>query len=247
MLQSEIFPSQIRASFGLPYLSMVLMGRQPVVTLDDAPARHQAVKMGAKSSTICILDAPSGPKGKGHKVIENARYDSPVAADGVLFQRPGSAAVLQTADCPALVLYHAKTHKVVLAHAGRPGMTQGGECATCSFTVLSAAMHRLLAGDSAAHVHAFILGSICGRCFVHDEPGAEVFVTPFDRYGEIAFTDRKKGALDLPAVITHELIHRGVPANHIHHDHLCTMEDQHLSSRRGGRYDTKNTVVVVRH
>lgn len=203
--------------------------------------------MGVKPDRVCIIDAPSGPDGKGHKLVENARYDSPIAADGVLFERPGSAAVVQTADCPAVVLYNAQNHRVVLFHAGRPGLTTGGDCPTCNFTVLSAAVHRLLLGGSAAHVHAFILGSICGRCFVHDEPGAEAYVTPFDRYGDIAFTDRSKGALDLRAVIQHELIHKGVPAKNIHHDGLCTKEDVRLSSRRGGRYDTKNTIIVVRH
>jgi copper oxidase (laccase) domain-containing protein len=114
--------------------------------------------------------------------------------------------------------------------------------------VLDAAFNRLKGmGAHAEDVVVFIVGSICGNCFVHNEPGAEAYITPFDRYGADVFTNRAEGALDMVKLITKLLVHKGVLPQNIHHDKLCTKEEVGLASKRAGRFETRNTIIAVRH
>lgn len=240
--------SATQHDFRMQRLSIALLGNQPSFGLDTRHAVDAALQMGAHHNRVCIIYVPSNHTGKGHKNIQNPDFEQPIYAEGTILQSRGQAVALQTDDSPTVILYDSKTHNVVVTHAGRPAMTPPEECATCSFSVLDAAYQRLLGHEKAdGHIHAFIIGSICGHCFVHDEPGAEAFVTPFDRYGHDVFTDRSKGALDMVKLITLQLRHRGIPAENIRHDGQCTQENVDLSSRRGGRYKNKNTIIVVRH
>lgn len=238
----------IRAHFRLNFLSIALLGQQPLTLTDPAHAKGMAIAMGARPDRICLIDVPSGPKGAGFQTVQLPDFTAPIQAEGTILRLSGSAATLQTRDCPTVVLYDGLTHRTVVTHAGRPALTPPADCAACSFSVLDAAYQQLRGHEKGdRHVRAFILGSICGHCFVHDEPGAEAYVTPFDRFGEAIFTDRSKGALDLVKHIRTQLEHKGIPPENIVHDKLCTKEDERLSSRRGGRCDTKNTIIVVRH
>lgn len=238
----------ISHEFRLSHHSIVLLGNQELITVDDRPARNMALRMGARQDRICFIHVPSGHKGRGHKTIQLPDFTKPIEAEGTILKVRGDAAILQTADCPTVILCDTKTNNVVVAHAGRPALTPPTECATCNFSVLDAAYMQLRGHEKADEsVCAHIVGSICGQCFVHDKPGAEEFVKPFDRYGEEIFTDRSKGALDLVRHIRKQLEWRGIPAKNIRHDGLCTKETPTLSSRRGGRYTTKNTIIVVRH
>ena len=239
--------SATQSVFQAPHLRIGLLGNRPHFSRDTRHAREAALLMGARHNSICIINVPSDKNGAGHKTIQNASFDASIASDGALLLQCGSAAALQTADCPTLILCDTITNNVAIAHAGRPALSPPIECATCSFSVVDAAFNRLMPDKNrAGDVKAFIVGSICGHCFVHENPDSEEFVRPFDHFGEQVFTDRSRGALDLVAVIKLQLKYHGVLEENIMHDHLCTMENNWLASRRGGRYEKRNTIVVVR-
>lgn len=211
--------------------------------------RLLALEHGALGARVCLIKAPSDVSGLGFQTITEPVFGPPadrdpdVYAEGVILTGRRTAAVLPTADCPVLVLYESTQKRLLMTHAGRPAMTpEPGEKIK---NIVTIAYDKIVKNCIHPDVHAYITGAICGYCFIHNQLDAEELIKPFDKFGEIAFTDRSRGALDLVAVITYQLMQMGVPSENIQNDGLCTFESDWLISYRQDRGVKRNAVVAV--
>lgn len=223
----------------------LILGHQQRLATNSISAIGAAVEMGANPHKICILHVPSGPQDPGFKLIQVAEYKYPVTAEGVILMDPYSAAILQTADCPTIILIDDRTGKMVITHAGRAALTPTKpECGDC--TIVTTALVQLGAADL-KKVRAHVIGDICGKCFLHDTDTGRPLVEPFRKLGEKVFQDWDRGGVSLFAVIKHRLMHAGVLSKHITHSADCTYEkSQYASHRRDKNRDDRNHVIVVK-
>lgn len=212
--------------------------------------RSLALLHGAKKDFVCLIKAPSNASQQGFQTITTPKFGNPndpqpdVFAEGVVLTQSGSAAVITTADCPTLVMYEQKSGQLLITHAGRPTMTPSNPSSEPIKNIVTIAHDAITGKYKNPNIHAYITGGICGYCFTHNQPGAEKFVKPFDQFGEIAFTNRELGALDLVAIIKHQLIQLGVAPLNIEHDGLCTKGTDWLTSYRQDKI-ARNAVVAV--
>ena len=221
--------------------------QQPFAALGKS-VQKQACDIGAVPGKVCQIHPPAKAGQPGFQSIELPRYDCPVQAEGVWLDEPGSAATMQTRDCPTLLFWNQQTGRLVFTHAGRPAMTTPVDCGGCQYNVVTTAARAAIKNGNPRDVHLWIVGSICGHCFVHESDDSEQYIAPFDKFGPTAFTNRSRGALNLPAIITMQAQHYGIPPGQIHYDQwFCTKEHLAFASLRRGTTDRHNTVTVIRH
>lgn len=226
-------------------LTVMVFGKQqyPLETATLA-AKTQGVSLAH------MVTPPSGPDQSGFQTIARGTSDFAVIADGIVVP-PRAAIGITARDCPLVVLENrdpeGQSPRVVAFHAGRPALSPATDCVGCGFSVIAPALNAVAPpGTNRMHVHAFIFVSICGPCFTHPDEAGQTLLEPFRRIHHDAIIDETTGALDLVHIIRTGLKGRGVPAQNIRHDGLCTKEDTRLSSKRRG--DTShNLVVVCRH
>ncbi|MFT7644845.1 MAG: copper oxidase (laccase) domain-containing protein [Candidatus Paceibacteria bacterium] len=220
---------------------------------DTIPLRSLAIKDGAKTDKVCLVKAPGSETRPGYQTIIKPQFGLPNSADfdvyseGVILTEPGSAAIIRTGDCPIIVLYELVQRRSVVTHAGRAAMKSTSEEGDTINNIVTIAYDLVVNNYPSPYVSAYITGSICGKCFEHNGPGDEKFVEPFDRFGQHAFTDRSKGAIDLVSVISHQLEQFDIPEWRIKHDGLCTKESDWLASYRRDKDEGRNTIVAVLH
>ncbi|MEY2665305.1 MAG: Multi-copper polyphenol oxidoreductase laccase [Candidatus Parcubacteria bacterium] len=222
----------------------LILGRQERLANNPLQAIRAAIELGASHERICIIHAPNGPKENGFQQIKVPNYQRPVEAEGITLTEQGSAAIIQTADCPTVILTDEATGKKVVTHAGRPALTPQENC--IDRTIVETALAQLGARDI-KKVQAFVLGDICGNCFLHDHESALPLVEPFLRLGQSVFTNVERNGLSLFKVIEARLMHAGVPSANIAHYNDCTFEHHRYSShRRDSDRNDRNHVIVVR-
>ncbi len=222
----------------------LILGHQKRLGENPIPALHAATELGANPQAICILHTASNGDDPGFQLIKRPNYQSPVEAEGVFLEDRYCAAIMQTADCPTIILTNNKTGKIVVTHAGRPALAPKDHCGDC--TIVETALSQVGTRDF-SKVSACVVGDICGKCFKHDHASARSLVTPFLPLGERVFTDMESGALSLFAVIKHRLIHAGVPEMNIEHYGECTFEKrQYASHRRDNNRNDRNHIIVVK-
>jgi copper oxidase (laccase) domain-containing protein len=191
-----------------------------------------------------MLYVPSQQGEAGFQLIKKADYLTPIEADGVILTERGSAAILQTADCPTIILTDEVTGYKVVTHAGRAALTPQGHCVDC--TIVENALAQLGAKDK-TKVHAFVVGDISGKHFLHDHESARPLIEPFLRFGNDIFTDQERLGLSLFAIIKRRLLHANVPESNISHYGDCTFAHQRYSShRRDGNRNDRNHIIVVK-
>lgn len=165
------------------------------------------------------------------------------SVDGMALD-PGSLGMIQSKDCPILVLVNTCTGRTVFAHAGRPAMTSSLECGSCYYTVINPAVKNALSeGGVPDDLRAYIVAGICQDCFEHDGADADQHLEHFRTFHQEMLTG-PRSCLDLIGVIHKELTAmHGIAPEHITHDGLCTRCDGRLASKRGG--DTDHNIVLV--
>jgi len=219
--------------------TVYLIGEQSRISADPRQSYEHALTYGANRGEIAQLIVAGDHTMEGHKCVYGAKFDSPRAWDGAVVSSPRAAVVIQTADCPSLILTHKKTGRAALVHAGRPALT-----GTCN--VINNAVHAVLQGyEGAADLEALVVGAICGSCFKHDREEAKPLIEYFHRLPDYVFADKETGALDLYEVIRHGLMYHGVKDENIRRAGPCTFETTGLSSYRRDRTALRNTVIMV--
>lgn len=193
-----------------------------------------------------IVRPPGNERGAGfRKICEHPTPGSVIYAEGVILSQPNTAVLIQTADCPTLILRNPLTGWVVVTHCGRAALSPVEQPDGTLFNIVTIAVNLLCSPRYTDFLEAHITTGICGNCFVHDTDGASSFVTPFDLFGHQVFVDRSRGALDLFAVIGGHLRAYGLGEHCITRDSTCTKESNALSSHRRG--DTsRNSIIVTR-
>jgi copper oxidase (laccase) domain-containing protein len=195
---------------------------------------------------VALIIPPSSSAGRGFKRIRSTNvFGRAVNCEGAILPHKQTALIIQTADCPVVIIRNRDTGRVVATHAGRPALTPERMPDGKLWNVINIAFAKVVGDSPASRLEAHITAHICGDCFLHDHPGAEEFITPFDQFGEHVFTNRSRGALDVRAVIQHQLETLGMTREHITEDADCTKESPHLASHRNGN-STRNTIVVER-
>lgn len=226
-------------TYETPFGIVHIIGEQPRIIDNPQLSYEQALSFGAARGKIAQLIVASDGSKTGHKSVYPARYEEPTFWDGAVASAARSAIVMQTADCPAIILTNKISGDVALVHAGRPALD--GPC-----TVVNNALHAVLGGYTGAeNVEALVVGNICGHCFKHDREEAKPLIEYFLRLPEIVFADKETGGLDLYEVIRHNLTHLGVPAENINQAGPCTFETKGLSSYRREKTPLRNTIILV--
>lgn len=227
--------------------SIYLFGHQDRIIEDEA--RHAtalASSVGANADLVFpLIVAPD----KSVSYFQNVGFlkaNELNYGDGGILKKTGSAIVLQSADCPILVLHHTVSGRVVVVHAGRPALTPvcKEKSPACDMTIIEIAVAKMCVHTETHLLEALVVGNICGPCFKHDHEEAQHLIAPFLPLGSPVFANKETGSLDLFAVIKHRLAHLGVPVENIVHTGPCTFETPTLSSHRRGD-KTRNTVIVV--
>lgn len=226
-------------TYTTPFGTVHIIGEQPRIIDNPQLSYEQALAFGADRGKIAQLIVASDAAKAGHKSVYPARYKEPLFWDGAVTSTPRSAIIMQTADCPVVILTNKTSGDVALVHAGRPALN--GPC-----NVLNNALHAVLGGYTGAeNVEALVVGNICGQCFKHDQEEAKPLIEYFLKLPENVFADRATGALDLYRVIHHDLAHHGVPTGNINQAGPCTFETKGLSSYRRDKTPLRNTVILV--
>lgn len=222
-----------------------VFGQQQRIIDNPQTSFDQAKQVGASPEKITQLIVASDDLKPGHKMVCPARYNDLMYCDGAVLAEVGATAIMQAADCAILIIYDRASGKVVVAHAGRPALSPSGHCASC--TITENAVHALVGHDGdRSQLEVIVTGNICGPCFKHDHVDAQKYIEPFLRYPAHVFADIEQGALDLFALIKHNLMFKGVPESHIRQEGPCTLETPCLSSHRRGD-TTRNTFIIVKN
>lgn len=219
--------------------TVYIIGEQPRILDNPQLSFDQAILHGAERGKIAQLIVAGNHTMKGHKSVYPAKYGDLCYWDGAVAFEPRSAVIIQTADCPSIILTNKKTGRAALAHGGRPALT--GPC-----NVVGNALHAVLGGhDGAEDIEALVVGSICGPCFKHDQEEAKPLIEYFLKLPPHVFADKDTGALDLFQVIRHDLMYHGVRDENIRHEGPCTYETKGLSSYRRNKTSRRNTIIMV--
>ena len=210
-------------------------------------SRDLAVNNGANSKKVCLVDCSKNPSTQiSINPVFNSGQKFDVKAEGVLLTEKGSAAILRTADCPSLVLYNRVSHKEVITHAGRPALTpKRGEEGKLE-NIVTYAYEAITNTSKDSDITACITGSICGKCFLHDDENGKKLALPFiTHFGNEIMT--KNQGLDLPLVIMNQLSKLGIDKDKIYHDGLCTYTNDDLHSYRRGKEskEDRNTIILI--
>lgn len=212
--------------------------------------RELPIKYGGDPNKVCLVKFASNRDHPGFTEAKSPKFGLPesddfdVYADIVTLSKPKSALVLQTADCLTALLYEWSMHRLVAVHCGRPALTPQNKVGEKIKNVMTVAYEALTFGLSKPQVDAYLTGGICGDCFVHDRPEARELIKPFEQFGDIAFNDHDRGSLNIPRIVTHQLIGLGVNFGDIKHDGFCTKESDWLTSYRDNP-GPRNAIVVI--
>ncbi|PIW96649.1 hypothetical protein COZ82_03890 [Candidatus Kaiserbacteria bacterium CG_4_8_14_3_um_filter_38_9] len=199
-----------------------------------------------RSTKVGLIIAPSTSAGEGFgRIRKNGIGGSVIRAEGILLNSAGMAGIIQTADCPVIVIRNPKNGKVMMTHAGRAALTPGRMPNGTPHNIVSKVYQMVLGDSNPAYLQTHITACICGKCFVHDFHGSEEYIKSFDKFGPTVFTNRARGELDMKAVIVKQLTGFGVMRENITWDSKCTKETSGLSSLRKGS-SSRNTIVVER-
>ncbi len=183
---------------------------------------------------------PSDKDGRGFQTVRQYSDDIAVHAEGMIVPK-GAAVGIQSGDCSIVTAYNPVPDTLAITHAGRPALTPYDNI--CGYNVVSALLNAVAPGGAnCAEVRIYITAAICGKCFQHEKPDAQKLIAPFrDKFPSAIVGGH---GLDLVEVIRQGCIRRGVPAENIHHDGLCTKEHPSLASYCNGDNERNLTVVV---
>ncbi len=203
---------------------------------DPTPYAKRYTRSRDRTIDYTILP-PSDYRGEGFKQIVTVPTGPIIHADGLLLP-PGKTATIRSKDCPIGFIKNRTTGWGVLWHSGRAATSpdQNG------WNIVTAALFAVKRSED-DDLSAYILASICKKCFVHNMCTDMHLIAPFLLQYPHAVHSHT-GGIDLVGIIRNQLGHAKV--QEIEHDGLCTYEHYGLSSHR--RKDpVSNMVLVLNH
>lgn len=220
---------------------------------DRPPERELSFPYGGSPDKVCLVKAASTSSHDGFREIKKPIFgpkDSSVQdifADGVILEEPGQTAVMWTGDCLATALYESRSGRVAVLHCGRaalsPKVTWRGKDKIEN--IITMGYRNLTRGVSFPEVSAHLVGSICGHHFTHEDRIGKEMIKPFwNHFGDVAFSDKKRGGINLVAIVKYQLAGLGVEPENIVHDGVCTFDTPTFASYRRDRSPARNAVMV---
>ena len=160
------------------------------------------------------------------RIVSDAEWHAGVEADGLILERPGAVAVVQTADCLPLFFFNDDRSRGGILHVGWRGLQQGIE---------EKLAERL--GGGLGDYHFYLGPAIEKKCY---EVGMELpGLFARKSYGKEIFSaiGGGKHLMDLPRGVKLSLAALGVSAGRIQDSGLCTFcsAGRFPSYRRDGR------------
>lgn len=148
-----------------------------------------------------------------HKIIQP---NESLNGDGLWTKEKGIALYIKTADCVPLLFWDRDGNAVAAIHSGWRGTLGNIAGKTC----------RMFNDNNIASkdLYVWIGPSICGKCYSFGEDLLKNFQLS---YPDFNFR-QNIGCLDLPALITHQLIKTGVGEQNIFYSGYCTFEEDGL-------------------
>lgn len=195
------------------------------------------------ADTVCLIIAPSADDSElRFTIVQNYIPNSVVNAQGVILSQSGQATVVESRDCPTVVIEHLKTGNVGVLHCGREQLANRHN--PCMPTGVIERLIPELGPLDGEMLNVYITGGISAQHFEHKDPA---YIKPFLRFNRPELIrDQSKLTLDLVAAISVILSNFGVPKSNIKHDGLCTYETPWLGSRRAKKEGANWTLVVKR-
>lgn len=200
---------------------------------------------GRKQQIDHVIFPPSDHRDQGFQSVRANCTNFVEHTEGAVIA-PGKTVAIASGDCTVVVAYNQATGVLAATHAGRPALTSPPDCDACSFTVVCSLLDKIAPrGKHVGDVHVFMTGFICGNCYVFspDRPEAAAILDRFRQRHPNAIVGET--GLDITTVATNELTARGVPAEQIAVDAVCTYEDPRLASYR--RRDRGRNLTVITH
>ena len=226
---------------------VILYGRRGQLKTSFHKAHKLAGKHGARS--VCLVVPPDAEDRQSRfSVLKNYLPNAVVNTQGLILAESGQATVIESRDCPTVVIEHLQSGYIAVIHAGRDQLLdRDNPCHR------SGVIERLLPDLGALdkdQLNIYITGGISAEHFEHqDQDYVQAFV---NCYGQEVLTDESNLRLDLCQVIRAIFRKYGVPPQNIKHDGLCTFKTPWLGSRRAQgkgvpNKDRSNWTLVVKH
>ncbi len=145
------------------------------------------------------------------RILSDGEWHAGSEADGLLLERPGVMAVIQTADCLPLFFFDRRRRRGGILHVGWRGLQQGIE-------------QRLIArlGGELAEFSFFLGPAIAGGCYEVGEELLELFAKKTYANGIFSKIHPGKYQLDIKSGLKRSLASAGVAAERIRDCGLCT-------------------------
>ncbi len=149
--------------------------------------------------------------------------------DGYIME-PGITTLVTTADCNAIIIYDIKNNKVANVHSGWKGTAK-------RIYIKAIENMQELFGTNPADLIICVSPSVLKCCFSSEDENFKKIFTDIWPYEEeyIAYEkgNPKRFHIDLPYVITKDLINIGVKEENIHFANICTCcNNEHFYSYR---------------
>ncbi|MFA5645252.1 MAG: polyphenol oxidase family protein [Candidatus Ratteibacteria bacterium] len=149
--------------------------------------------------------------------VEKRFSSPPLEGDAMISSLSGIALVLFLADCVGILLYSPEKGVSAVCHSGWRGSAENicGKVVDKMVNEWGCTPETLVAGISP---------SICGRCY---EVGEEI-VEQFTSYPDAIMHKNRRYFLDLPAIVTAQMVTAGMNPDSIEQSRICTKENSHL-------------------
>lgn len=157
------------------------------------------------------------------KKVNNEPIDGYITGSGI-------ATLVTTADCNAIIIYDTKNNKVANIHSGWKGTTK-------RIYIKAIEKMKELFGTNPQDLIICVSPSVLQCCFSsEDENFKKIFtdIWPYEKeYITYEKENPKRFHIDLPYVITKDLVNIGVKEENIHFANICTCcNDEHFYSYR---------------
>ncbi len=195
------------------------LGSKPLVGV--VPSTSLAATMGKEP--IVYLGGP-------HPSI-NVRGKGTILNTGVVVVNRGHPAtvVMQTRDCPVIVLLNDRSGDYAVVHGMRDLLAPDERGQNMVSAALDAVVPQV---HERPLVYLYATAGISAAAFPNYPEKAAPFLK---HYGKSVFGDVAKGELDLFLVARETVQRLGVPADHCLRDTLCTVKTPWLGSLRGNK------------
>lgn len=192
-----------------------------------------AQSIGITDPIVCMWQVHSG----NVSTVHNNKKLRITETDALVTNKKHLPLAVLTADCLPILFYDPKKESIGVAHAGYRGLLNN---------IIGHTINRLVA-EFKSDVNDIIVGigpGIERDCYEVGEELLEEFQEKFPSFDDIFSEKDQKYFLDLRSVAKQSLLTEGILSDHIEIMDVCTKDDNHFYSYRGGDGDKRFVSVI---